>query len=86
MRTIRPSRTVFSVFVAVFAITLAAPIAVDAEEQVVADEQVLAAEDQAPALAPSVPSWDESSGYGSVEASRAGRFRAARSKRRAIMG
>jgi len=65
------SRTVFSVFVAVFAIILAAPIAVNAQDQVIADEQVLVAEDQAPALAPSVPSWDESSGYGSVEASRA---------------
>jgi hypothetical protein len=72
MCTIHRSRTVFSVFVAVFAITLAAPIAVDAEEQVVAEEQILVAQEQVPALAPVAgPSWDETSGYGSVEASRA---------------
>src|SRR5829696_10554330 len=71
MYTSYHTRTVFSVFVAVFAIILAAPIAVNAQDQVIADEQVLVAENQAPALAPSVPSWDESSGYGSVEASRA---------------
>src|SRR5918999_1121546 len=72
MSTSYRSRTVFSVFVAVFAITLAAPIAVHAEEQVVVEEQILAAEEQVPALAPVAgPSWDETSGYGSVEASRA---------------
>jgi hypothetical protein len=43
----------------------------NAEEQVVPEEQIFAAEEQVPALAPAVASWDESSGYGSVEASRA---------------
>ena len=71
MRTIHRSRTVFSVFAAVLAFALAAPIAVHAEDEVIADEQVLATEEQDPALAPAIPSWDEASGYGSVEASRA---------------
>jgi hypothetical protein len=52
-------------------VALAAPIAVNAEDGVRTTEQVLAAEDQDPALAPAAPSWDETSGYGSVEASRA---------------
>jgi hypothetical protein len=65
MSTIHCCRTVFSVFVAAFAITLAAPIAVHADDEgIAANEQVLAA-------APVSASWDETSGYGSVEASRA---------------
>jgi hypothetical protein len=32
----------------------------------------VAAEDQGLAMAPSVPSWDDASGYGSIEAIRAG--------------
>jgi hypothetical protein len=71
MRTIHRSRTVFSAVIAVLAFALCAPIAVNAEEQVIADEQIIAAAEQDPALAPAAPSWDESSGYGSVEASRA---------------
>jgi hypothetical protein len=64
MRTIHRSRTVFSAFVAVLAFALVAPIAVNADDEVVTtDEQVLAP-------APAIPSWDETSGYGSVEASR----------------
>ena len=65
MSTIHCRRTVFSVFVAAFAISQAAPIAVHAQDEgIAANEQVLAA-------APAPASWDETSGYGSVEASRA---------------
>ena len=65
MRTIHRSRTVFSAFVAVLAFALVAPIAVNADDEVVTtEEQVLAP-------APAAPTWDETSGYGSVEASRA---------------
>jgi hypothetical protein len=71
MFTIHRSRMAVSAVIAVLTFTLCAPIAVNAEEQVIADEQVIAAEGQDPALAPAAPSWDESSGYGSVEASRA---------------
>ncbi len=66
MRTIHRFRTVFSAFVAVLAFALVAPIAVNA------DDEVIAAEEQVLVPAPAVPSWDETSGYGSVEASRAG--------------
>jgi hypothetical protein len=65
MFTIQRSRTTVAAFVAVLTFTLAAPIAVHAEDEVIAaEEQILAA-------APAAPSWDETSGYGSVEASRA---------------
>ena len=65
MSMIRRSRTVFSTFAAVLTFALVAPIAVNA------DDGVIAAEEQALAAAPAAPSWDETSGYGSVEASRA---------------
>jgi hypothetical protein len=71
MSKIHRSRRAFSAVVAVFVFALCAPIAGNAEEQVIAEEQVLAAEEQIPVLAPAELSWDESSGYGSVEASRA---------------
>ena len=66
MRTIHQFRAVFSAFFAVLAFALVAPIAVNADEVIAAEEQVLAP-------APAVLSWDETSGYGSVEASRANR-------------
>jgi hypothetical protein len=72
MSTTRRFRTAVSIAVAVLSFALLAPIAVNAEEQITVNEQTLAAEDQVPALAPVAgPSWDEVSGYGSVEASRA---------------
>ena len=72
MFTIHRFRPAVSVLVTVLTFALSAPITVHAEEQVVAEEQILAAEEQIPALAAVAgPSWDESSGYGSVEASRA---------------
>ena len=72
MPTIYRSRTAISAFAAVLILALSVPIAVYAQEQVPAEERVLVAEDQGPALAPVAgPSWDETSGYGSVEASRA---------------
>src|SRR4051794_35268802 len=46
------------VVVSLFAIAMFAPLSVDAEEQAIA-------------AAPAEPSWDETSGYGSVEALRA---------------
>ena len=59
------SRTVISTVAAVLTFALVAPLAVNADDEVIAGkEQVLTA-------APAAPSWDESSGYGSVEASRA---------------
>jgi hypothetical protein len=65
-------RTAIPIFVAVLAFALSVPIGVNAEEQFAVDEQTLAVEDQVPALAPAAgPSWDEMSGYSSVEASRA---------------
>ena len=67
MSTIYRSRTAVSAFVAVLSFALSAPFAVNAEDEVIVsveEEQVLAA-------APADLSWDESSGYGSVEASRA---------------
>ena len=57
--------------VTVCTFALSAPIAVTADDQVIGDEQIIAAQEPVPALAPAVPSWDESSGYGSVEANRA---------------
>jgi hypothetical protein len=58
MSTSYRSRTVFSAFAAVLTFVLCAPIAVNAEEQLLA-------------AVPAAPPWDETSGYGSVEASRA---------------
>jgi hypothetical protein len=71
MRTIHQSRTLISLFAAVLACTLCTPIAVDADEQDIAEEQVLTAEDQIPDLVPADPTWDETSGYHSVETARA---------------
>jgi hypothetical protein len=68
MSTLHRRRTGFSVFAAVLAVALCAPVAVNAEDEVI---EVIAAEEQILAAAPALPSWDESSGYGSVEASRA---------------
>ena len=58
MLTSHRARTVLSVFAAVLTFVLAAPNAVIAEEQILA-------------AAPAPSSWDETSGYASVEASRA---------------
>jgi hypothetical protein len=67
----RPS-TLIPAFVAILTFALSTPIAVHAEDQTPADEPVLAAEGQVPALTPVAgPSWDETSGYRSVEVSRA---------------
>jgi hypothetical protein len=72
MPKIHHSRTAIAAFVAVLTFALSTPFAVNAEDQVLVEEPVLTAEDQVPALAPVAgPSWDETSGYGSVEASRA---------------
>jgi hypothetical protein len=72
MPTIHHSRTAIAAFVAVLTFALSTPFAVNAEDQVLVEEPVLTAEDQVPALAPVAgPSWDETSGYGAVEASRA---------------
>jgi hypothetical protein len=66
------SRSVVLSIVAVLAFALVAPIAGHAEDQVLVDEQVPAVDEQFPALAPVVASsWSETSGYGSVEATRA---------------
>ena len=67
----RPS-TLIPAFVALLTFALSTPVAVHAEDQILADEPVLAAEDQVPALAPvAAPSGEETSGCRSVEASRA---------------
>jgi hypothetical protein len=72
MPKIHHSRTAIAAFVAVLTFALSTPFAVNAEDQVLVEEPVLTAEDQVPALAPVAgPSWDETSGYGAVEASRA---------------
>jgi hypothetical protein len=66
MSTTKRSRTAISVFAAMFTVALSTPLMVHAEDQ------VIGAEDQVIALAPVAgPSWDETSGYGAVEASRA---------------
>src|SRR5215211_1966785 len=67
MRTIQQFRPAVSVFVAVLTFGLCTPFAVNAEDEVIVplpEEQILAA-------SPVAPSWDETSGYGSVEANRA---------------
>jgi hypothetical protein len=71
MSMIHHSRTTIFAFLTVLTLALSASNAVTAQQQVNADEQVLVVEDQDPALAPAVPSWDETSGYGAVEAIRA---------------
>jgi hypothetical protein len=71
MSMIHHSRTTIFAVVTVLTLALSASNAVTAQDQVIVDEQVLAAAEQAPALAPAVPSWDETSGYGAVEAIRA---------------
>jgi hypothetical protein len=71
MSIMHRSRTATTALGAVLIFALAAPITVTAEDQVVVEEHVLAAENQDAALALAVRSWDETSGYGSVEASRA---------------
>jgi hypothetical protein len=65
MSTIRRSRTLGATVAAVLALTLVAPIAVTA------DDPVIAAAEQGLVAVPAAASWDELSGYGSVEASRA---------------
>ena len=50
-----------------------------------ADDEVIAAEEVL-APAPAVPSWDETSGYGSVEASRAAASALHAASRRTFMG
>jgi steroid delta-isomerase-like uncharacterized protein len=67
MSTIHRFRPAVSAFITVLTFAFSAPFAVNAEDEVVvslAKEQVLTA-------APAAPSWDDTSGYGSVEASRA---------------
>jgi hypothetical protein len=103
MSTIHPSRRRFSGIIAVLALTLLAPMAVTAEDEVAdlapvagpavddtsahavrAATRVLAAQDALQsgdigsmqeerflAIVAAAPSWDATSGYGSVEASRA---------------
>ena len=65
MSTSRRTRITIPTFGAVLLFALAAPIVVNA------DDGVIAAEEQILAEASAAPSWDETSGYGSVEASRA---------------
>jgi hypothetical protein len=65
MSMIQRSRTAIPVFAAVLVFALCAPIAVNAKDEVIAAEEPLLV------AAPAAPSWDETSGYGSVEASRA---------------
>jgi hypothetical protein len=64
--TVQRSRTAISIFAAVLTFALCAPVAVNAEDEVIAAEEPLLA------AVPAAPSWDETSGYGAVEASRAG--------------
>jgi hypothetical protein len=66
MSTIHQARKAVSAFVAVLTFALSAPFAVNAEDEVIVtlEEQILTA-------APAASTWDETSGYGSVEASRA---------------
>ena len=52
MSTSHRSRTAISVFAAVLVFALCAPFTVNARDEALAEEQVLAAEDQDPALAP----------------------------------
>jgi hypothetical protein len=55
----------------VLALVLSAPVTVNAQDQGLADEQVLAAAEQVPALAPAAgPSGEDPSGYNALEANR----------------
>jgi hypothetical protein len=67
MSTSHRSRTAVSAFVAVLTFALSTPFAVNAEDEVIVS---LREEQQVLTAAPADPSWDETSGYGSVEASR----------------
>ncbi len=102
MSTIHRSRTIVSTIAAVFMVALSAPIAVHAEDELLAEEQALAPasipgpsvsvedsrvsaaqhallspdlgsmqEEALFAIVAAAPSWDETSGYGVLEASRA---------------
>jgi hypothetical protein len=74
MSTSHHSRTALSAFVTALMVALSVPIAGNAEDEVLADEQVLAVEGQDSALvliAADATSWDETSGYGAVETNRA---------------
>ena len=71
MQTVHRFRTTLLVTVVVVAFALIAPGAVNAQKEGVTEEEFRAAQEQAPGLAPAVPSWDETSGYGSAETSRA---------------
>src|SRR5829696_1739460 len=67
VRRFRRFRRAVSV-VAVLNLGVSAPIAVNAQVEGAAERR-LAVQEQNPVLAPAVPSWDETSGYGAVEAS-----------------
>ena len=67
MSVVRRFRRAVSV-VAVLNLGVSAPIAVNAQVEGAAERR-LAVQEQNPVLAPAVPSWDETSGYGAVEAS-----------------
>jgi hypothetical protein len=65
----RPPR-VIPAFAVLLTVALSAPIVVHAQDQILADEPVLAADGQVPVLAPVAgPSWGETSRDGSVDAS-----------------
>src|ERR687897_390753 len=68
MSTSHRSRTAVSAFVAVLTFALSTPFSVNAEDEVIVSLQE---EEQVLTAAPADLSWDETSGYGSVEASRA---------------
>src|SRR5215216_5315021 len=67
VRRFRRFRRAVSV-VAVLNLGVSAPIAVNAQVEGAAERR-LAVQERNPVLAPAVPSWDETSGYGAVEAS-----------------
>lgn len=70
MSSLCRARTGMATVVALLTFALSSPLSVTAQEQVF-DGQTLAAQEQIPALAPDPsPSWEEASGYQSVEASR----------------
>jgi hypothetical protein len=70
MSPLNRSRTARTPVVALLTVVLSAPLAVNAQDQRF-DGLGLAAQEQSPVLAPDAgPSWEETSGYQSVEASR----------------
>jgi hypothetical protein len=72
MSALHRSRPLMLATVVLVASTLFVPVTVNAEEQIIADEPVLVAEEQVLALAAVVgPSRDETSGYDAVESGRA---------------